>query len=371
MQEQIHSEEDGLGSERIRRSNTDRIRRKDIKHRERHSIDAAANSDALVKARVIGVEGAFYVAMTAEGEEIRTRTVKSTVSENHNATLVAVGDDVGIERGESDGQHSGEIVTDNVIRRVYERRTKLARRLHKRSDAFEQVIAANVDVLCITMSCVEPPFRPGICDRYIIAGLDGGLDIYIVLNKIDLLDEDPSREFIIEALEYYSGLGYIPHLTSTETGEGIDELREGLRGKTSVFAGKSGVGKSSLVNSLLGEVVARTSELTSKERRGVHTTTNSSLLPLAGVDDSYIIDTPGVREFFNYELDDENLKYHYPEFEKFAADCDMTNCTHTHEPGCAVFAAIEKGEIPEWRYNSYASLYEEAVRERKKLEGRM
>src|SRR5688500_14702548 len=195
MQEKIHSE-DGLFSERIRRSNTDRIRRKDIKHRERHSVETDANAESLLKARITGVEGAFYIAMTADDETISARTVKSTISENHNATLVAVGDDVGIERGENDGQ-SGTEATDNVIRRVYERRTKLARRLHKRSDAFEQVIAANIDVLCITMSCVEPPFRPGICDRYIIAGLDGGLEIYIVLNKIDLLDSDPAREFII------------------------------------------------------------------------------------------------------------------------------------------------------------------------------
>ncbi len=366
MQEEIQYEEDDLSTERIRRSNTDRIRRKEVRHRERHSVISDAESESLLKARVVGVEGAFYIALTLDNEEIRARTVKSTISENHNATLVAVGDEVAIERGEVDG----DIVADNVIRRVYERRTKLARRLHKRSDVFEQVIAANVDVLCITMSCVEPPFRPGICDRYIIAGLDGGLQIYIVVNKIDLLDEDPMREFIIDALAHYSTLGYTPFLTSTALGEGIDQLREGLRGKTSVFAGRSGVGKSSLVNSLIGEDVARISDLTKKERRGVHTTTNSSLIELAGVEDSYIIDTPGVREFFNFELDDENLKYHYPEFEKFVDDCDMTNCTHIHEPGCAVFAAVERGNIPEWRYNSYATLQEEAVRERKKRDVR-
>lgn len=349
---------DDYGTERIRRSNADRSRRKEIKHRERLEMDLKQVQENLTSGRVIGVESAYYTIFTTGGETLRAKTVKSTISDNPNSTLVTIGDVVGIEHGDQGG--------DNVIRKVFERRTKLSRRAAKRRDTFEQVIAANVDRLLIVTSSLAPHFLSNVIDRYIVAGLEGGLEVAIVLNKADNLPNDPRREFILEALDHYSSLGYPCYKTSAETGEGIEELQRSLEEKVSVFAGRSGVGKSSVINAILGEKRFEIGDLTKKEQRGAHTTTNSVMIPLPSVKDAFVIDTPGVREFFNHALDDENLKFHYAEFEPYQQDCDMTNCTHTHEPGCAVYAAVESGKIPAWRHNSYITLYEEAVAERKK-----
>jgi ribosome biogenesis GTPase len=354
---QKYLESDELGTERIRRSNVDRVARSEIKHRERSAKDFKRVEMDLAKARVMGSESAYYILFAEDGSTVRAKTVKSTIAENPNSTLVAVGDEVGIEPGTGG--------SDAVIRKVYERRTKLSRKAHKRKDVFEQVIAANVDRLLIISSSLEPQFLTSVIDRYIVAGLEGELEVSIVVNKADLMATDPKKEFILEALDYYSALGYPCFLTSGESGEGIDELRRSLEGKVSVLAGRSGVGKSSIINSLLGEEATKIGVLTRKERRGAHTTTSSVMIPLTGVDGAFVIDTPGVREFFNHDLDDENLKFHFAEFAAFADSCEMTNCTHVHEPGCAVFAAAERGEIAHWRYNSYCALYQETLAQRR------
>jgi len=356
---ELSDHEDQLGSERIRRSNVDRTRKKDVRHRERHSVkEIAIDTDAgsYIKARVISTEGANFITRDESGAEYRARSVKSTKSGNENATLVAVGDDVLIEP--SDGDIS-------VIREVLFRRTKLSRKAHKRNDNFEQVIAANIDILAVVMSAGDPPFQNGILDKYIVAGHEGGLDILIVLNKADELDENPRRHFINEALEYYEKIGYMSIRTSAISGGGLTELKKIFENKLAVFAGKSGVGKSSLVNSLLGKQVAHTKELSRKEQRGMHTTTTTSLLAIGEGTNGFIVDTPGIREFFHFDLDPDLIKFHFADFLTLQEDCAMTNCMHIHEPGCAVIEAVEDGEIPEWRYNSYMGLWEEAERERK------
>ncbi|MEI8135361.1 MAG: ribosome small subunit-dependent GTPase A [bacterium] len=348
-------------SERIRRSHEDRSRKKEMRHRERHTTKLITNKNEdashLVRGRVISAEGANFIIRDEAGTELRARSVKSTKSGNDNASLVAVGDDVFLEVSES------EIA---VIREVLPRKTKLSRRAHKRRDSFEQVIVANIDILAIVMSAGEPPFQNGILDKYIIAGHEGGLDILIVLNKCDELEANPRGEFIEEATAYYQSIGYSVIRTSVTQGSGINELTHHFAEKTAVFAGKSGVGKSSLVNSLLGREVARTQELTRREQRGMHTTTNSILMPINTLANSFIADTPGIREFFHFELDPDLIKFHFAEFVELQSECAMTNCMHIHEPGCAILEAVDEGTIPEWRYNSYMGLWEEAERELKK-----
>ncbi|MDP4220236.1 MAG: ribosome small subunit-dependent GTPase A [Bacteroidota bacterium] len=352
------SSEDHLFSERIRRSHEDRTRKKVVKHRERHSTKVLADITvgAGLKARVITSEGANFIVMDESGNEVRARSFKSTRSANTNSTLVTVGDEVLFEPAEQDIA---------VIREVLPRRTKLSRRAHKRRDSFEQVIAANIDILAIVMSAGDPPFQNGILDKYIIAGHEGGLEILIVLNKVDELDSNPRKPFIEEALGYYRSIGYRVIRTSIVTAEGVLELGKIFENKTAVFAGKSGVGKSSLVNSLVGRDVARTKELTRREQRGMHTTTNAALVPIAEHPNSFIVDTPGIREFFHFDLDPDIIKFHFTDFLKLQEDCAMTNCMHIHEPGCAVIEAVDDGLIPEWRHNSYMGLWEEAERERK------
>jgi len=302
-------------------------------------------------------EGANFIVRDETGSEFRARSIKSTTSGNENATLVAVGDQVLLERSEQ------EI---SVIREVLPRKTKLSRKAHKRRDSFEQVIAANIDILAIVMSAGDPPFQNGILDKYIIAGHEGGLDILIVLNKLDELEDNLRKNFIDEALAYYQKIGYAVIRTSAITGNGVSELKQTFENKTAVFAGKSGVGKSSLVNKLIGKEMLRTQELTLKEQRGMHTTTNTVLIPLDEHGNSFICDTPGIREFFHFELDPDLIKFSFPDFLQLQEHCQMTNCMHIHEPGCAVMEAVDDGMIPEWRYNSYMGLWEEAERERKK-----
>ncbi|HET6511452.1 MAG TPA: ribosome small subunit-dependent GTPase A, partial [Candidatus Kapabacteria bacterium] len=153
---------------------------------------------------------------------------------------------------------------------------------------------------------------------------------------------------------------------SAKEHNGIDELREAIRGKISVFAGHSGVGKSSLVNSLLGSEEEKIGELQRKFNRGAHTTTSSVLREVPGEDDTFVVDTPGVREFANFELDSENLKFSFVEFLPYQEHCKITNCTHIHEPGCAVIEAVETDKIHVERYSSYTKLYDEAKQEERK-----
>lgn len=340
------------GSARIRRSHSDRQRKKTVKHREREVRDRIGEITNTIEGRITSTEGASFVVHAADGIDYKARTVKSTVSGNPMSTLAAVGDRVSIELGEDEFA---------VIREVHPRKTKLSRKSHKRKAEFEQVIAANVDRLLITASVGEPPFYSHIVDRYMVAGLDGQLDVAIIVNKIDLLPGDKRADEIEEKLAYYESLGYKVFRTSTEAGIGLEELRTSLEGVTAVLAGRSGVGKSSLINALAGNNMLRTSDLTKKERRGKHTTTGGILLPLEGVENAFLVDTPGVREFFNYDLDPENLKFRYIEFLRYQEHCKLTNCMHIHEPECAVAEAVDEGLIPEWRYTSYNVLYAEAT----------
>lgn len=361
----IHEEKDEVFSERIRPAHEDRTRerRKLVKRRERINTDSseAASIDATLS-RIVRAEGAHFIARTPSGEETKVKTYKGTSSENENATLVAVGDRVRLGV-----QEEG----DTVINHVERRRTKLSRRAAGRRDVFEQVIVANVDLLVIVASVDDPPLRPGIIDRYVVAGLQGGLENLIVINKTDLASKQGLTSIVEEFVELYASLGYTSVGVSATDNHGLDPLRDAIVGRTSVFAGHSGVGKSTLVNALLGSEVERTGELQRKFNKGAHTTTSSSLHLVPGLPDTFLVDTPGVREFANFELDSENLKFFFAEFLDIQQACKIPNCSHLHEPGCAVMQAVEDDEIHVERYNSYTKLYEEAkTQEKRQLERR-
>jgi ribosome biogenesis GTPase / thiamine phosphate phosphatase len=242
---------------------------------------------------------------------------------------------------------------------VLPRRSKLSRKAAGRAASFEQTIVSNIDLLVIVATACEPPLRAGIIDRYIVAGLEGGLDIAIVINKLDIANEH-EREEVLYFRDVYQEIGYPVISVSAETGLGIEELKQTIAGRTSVFAGHSGVGKSSIVNRIFGREVGRTGVLSKKYRRGAHTTSGSVFLPVEGMKETYVVDTPGVREFANFELDAANLKYFFVEFLKYQERCALTNCSHIHEPGCAVREALENDTIAIERYTSYEKLFEEA-----------
>jgi ribosome biogenesis GTPase len=229
------------------------------------------------------------------------------------------------------------------------------------AEAFEQIIAANMDVLLIVASTCQPPLRPRLIERFLIVAERGEMEPVLVVNKIDLARPDP------QVVAELGALGPDLLETSAVTGEGLEALRRRLAGKRSVLAGASGVGKSALINAMVPEAQAATRAVREKDHRGRHTTAATTVydLPAVGADGQppaelpvgvgpggIVVDTPGVREL-GFAIGLDELPWYFPEFEPLAPYCRFSNCAHTHEPGCAVIAAVEAGGIPARRYESY------------------
>lgn len=238
---------------------------------------------------------------------------------------------------------------DHRVIELLARRTFLARPdpLHGH---LQRIVVANVDIVVQVASVRKPPLRPALVDRYLIAIQQGGAAPVLAVNKIDLV---PPHELADELapLAAYEGLDLPVIPCSAETGQGLDQLRHLLRGKTVAFVGHSGVGKSSLINALAPEVDAAVGAISEALDKGKHTTTRSNLYSLGdGID---LIDTPGIREMGLLDLDAASLADYFPDFAAYAPACRFTNCSHSHEPGCAVRQAVEQGEIPEARHATY------------------
>ncbi len=252
-----------------------------------------------------------------------------------NATLLAPGDHVLVE---SEGD-------DAVIRGIAPRRTKLCRPANIHKQVAEQVFAANIDALIVVASVAQPRFRPGLVDRFLIAAQIGGVEPILCINKIDLCEALPEEAALYRAL----GVQVIP--TSCVTGEGIPALRELLRDRISVLSGHSGVGKTSLLNALEPSLRAPVSEVSQATQKGRHTTSTARLYELS--DGIRIIDTPGIRALGLWGVSPEEIAYYFPEIAEVAEGCRFRDCTHTHEPQCAVRAALDDGRLPRLRYDSY------------------
>jgi ribosome biogenesis GTPase / thiamine phosphate phosphatase len=237
-----------------------------------------------------------------------------------------------------------------VVIDVMPRRTKLAR-LRSFGKHREQVLAANADRLAIVTSVASPPFRSGAVDRFLVAAHVGGLEAILVVNKVDLL-EGAALPDEIRAYETVTELFPV----AAKTGAGLEPLRARLAHSTTVLAGHSGVGKSSLINALEPELRLQTGEL-SKFDRGSHTTSASSWLRLAG--GAVVIDTPGVREIGTGPVDAALLGPVYPEIERLASECRFRDCRHRTEPKCAVRAAVEDGRVSAARLANYHRLLDE------------
>lgn len=235
---------------------------------------------------------------------------------------------------------------------VGERRTHLSRP-DPHNPREQRIMAANIEVAVHVSTPMSPPLRPALIDRFLVAILNGGTRPVIAINKVDLLTA-AQRKFIDEELEDYMLLEVPLVFCSAKTGDGIEELRGILRGKLSVLVGHSGVGKSSLLNALHPVVSARVGDVQERSGRGRHTTSFAAMFDLG--DGTRIIDTPGVREFGLWDMDRTQLRFYFREFEPFALECRFSNCTHLHEPACAVKDAVERGEISERRYEAYENL---------------
>ncbi len=260
---------------------------------------------------------------------------------------IVVGDEVTFEVVD-------EVKKEGVITDRHPRRTKLSRKISTGTRELEQVVAANIDNLVIVSSVADPPFRPGLIDRYLVAAAKGDLTPIICVNKVDL----GGLEELREVLDTYRDLGYPVVLTSAKTGQGIEELRERLRDRTSVFAGHSGVGKSSLLRMLAPGIQVKVAEVNPRTGRGRHTTTAAELVRLP--DGGYVIDTPGIRQFSLWDLTEEDVRQFFVEIARYSVGCRFADCSHTVEPGCAVRAAVEQGYLHPRRYESFLRLLEEA-----------
>jgi len=211
----------------------------------------------------------------------------------------------------------------------------------------EQVIVANPDQAVFVFACQDPELNPRMLDRLLVAAEREEISSIICLNKMDLAVGDDCHQSMVP----YRAIGYEVHFVSAETGAGIDDLHAALVGKISVFAGPSGVGKTSLLNAIQPGLALRTGVIRQATRKGKHTTVSLKLVPLA--DGGYIADTPGMKAFALWDIEPEELDAYFPEIGQRVADCDFSDCSHLHEPGCAVLAAVESGQISPGRYDSY------------------
>lgn len=306
------------------------------------------NEEQLQRGRVLSIASQGIV-VESEGEML-TCTLKGALKKDKTLAknLVTVGDFVLFERS------SGN---EGIIAHVEPRRTVLSR-AENLSRRKEQLIAANIDQVIITVSVVSPPLKPSLVDRYIIATQKGGMEPVIAVNKIDLLKgKDPEtivqKELYEGFLSAYKAAGIRVIPLSAETEEGIEELKNAMKGKASVFSGQSGVGKSSLINAVTGKSL-RVGGLVERTNKGTHTTTTAHLIPLEM--GGWCIDTPGIKSFGVWDLDKEVIVHYFPEIFECGAKCKYPDCSHQNETGCAVIEAVKEGEISLIRYDSYITL---------------
>lgn len=297
---------------------------------------------------VIRNTGSWYVVQADEGTlydckvkgNFRLRGIRST-------NPVAVGDRVSISP-QPDGRSA--LIDDILDRRNYiiRRASNLSKQSH--------IIAANVDQAVLLVTIAHPETSTTFIDRFLASAEAYRVPVLLIFNKTDLYDA-VERRCLDELCSLYSSLGYACRTCSALSGEGLDSVREALCGCVSLLSGNSGVGKSTLLNSLLPEAEARTAEISSAHDSGMHTTTFSQMffLPEGGA----LIDTPGIKGFGTFDMQREEVAHYFREIFATGADCRFGNCTHTHEPGCAVREAVDAGHIAATRYISYLSMLDD------------
>lgn len=300
-------------------------------------------------ATVVRATGSWYDVLH-DGETVRCRIrgrlrLKGVRSTNP----VVVGDEVACEADEGG---------DYVIADILPRRNYVIRRASNLSKE-SHIIAANVDQALLMASLRSPETPTEFVDRFLVTCEAYKVPVTILLSKLDLQDAEAVAEF----RAVYEGAGYRVLEVSVREGRGVEEVRELLAGRTTLVSGNSGVGKSTLIQAIDPSLDIRTGEISESHHKGRHTTTFSTMYPLAG--GGAVIDTPGIKGFGLIDIDEAELWHYFPEMMRVAPACRFYNCTHTHEPGCAVTEAVKAGEIAWPRYESYLKIRDEDEKYRK------
>jgi ribosome biogenesis GTPase / thiamine phosphate phosphatase len=260
---------------------------------------------------------------------------------------IAVGDDVILEK---EGEEGTAVITQILPRENY----IIRRSTHKQK--FGHILAANIDQAILLATLVYPKTSLGFIDRFLVSAESFRIPAAIVFNKSDILDKDLCA-YRDELMQTYEGLGYKCLAVSAKEDIGMEEFKALLHGKISLLSGHSGVGKSTLVNKIAPDINQKTSEISNFANKGVHTTTFAEMFKLAP--DTFIIDSPGIKELGLMDIGDEELSHYFPELRDLIGKCKYYNCTHIHEPGCAIVEALDQGKIAMSRYDSYLSILED------------
>lgn len=300
-----------------------------------------------MKGLVVKNTGSWYTVLTDDGQLVESKVKGNFRLKGIRSTNpVAVGDRV-------------ELVANAegtaFITAIEDRRNYIIRRSQNLSKQ-SHIIAANVDQAFLVVTVDFPQTSTTFIDRFLASAEAYRVPVVLVFNKTDLLDADLLR-YQQMMMVLYENIGYHCVAISAETGEGIEALRPLLQQKITLLSGNSGVGKSTLINRLVPDANLRTAEISDAHNTGQHTTTFSEMISLP--EGGWLIDTPGIKGFGTFDMEPEELTSYFPEIFRFSRDCRFSNCTHTHEPGCAVLQALEDHYIAQSRYQSYLSMMED------------
>ncbi len=300
-----------------------------------------------MKGLVIKNTGSWYTVRTEDGKDIESKIKGNFRLKGIRTTNpIAVGDYVQIETN----QEGTAFITEIEDRKNYiiRRASNLSKQSH--------IIAANVDQAMLIVTVNYPITTTVFIDRFLATAEAYRVPVKLVFNKIDRYNAE-DREYLEGLIHLYTTIGYPCSKLCARSEEGLDLLRDELKNKITVLSGHSGVGKSTIINKLVPNAKLRTGDISEYHNKGMHTTTFSEMISLP--DGGYIIDTPGIKGFGTIDMEEAEISHYFPEIFKISSNCKFGDCTHRHEPGCAVLKAVEEHYISESRYKSYLSILDD------------
>jgi ribosome biogenesis GTPase len=295
---------------------------------------------------VLNGTGGIWVVRTTDGATVDA-SLRGRLKQESAKMKLAVGDDVTIAQDDGEGAWA--------IAEIHPRRAVLARRSPGKARG-ERIVAANVDQVLVVFAAAKPEPHVRMLDRFLVIAEGNDIPARIIFNKVELVGGPSGVDAIARD---YERAGYDVHRTSVKARIGLTELHDVLAGKTSALTGPSGVGKSSLCNALFPGLDLRTAEISESVNKGRHTTVGALLVPIPDALGGFVVDTPGLREVGMWGLPSVDLAHCFPEFRPFLGHCKFQDCSHGHEPNCAIRSAVESGQISRERYESFLKLREE------------